>query len=157
MESALLQGLSSVTNVDDDLIEFLRDAYGDEVNTDFFLVEFLVLSEMLSGESVSCFKDIYKGIKKYTKAEWELIPNIIHVVKLLLINPTSCTPERSFSTARSLKTWLRSTIKNLCFNSLALLNIHKDLTDDLAEIGNDFVALQMDRYKRFGRFVKADF
>ena len=53
--------------MDDNLIEFLRDAYGDEVNTDSFLVEFHVLSEMLSGKSVSCFKDIYKGIKNTPK------------------------------------------------------------------------------------------
>ena len=90
-------------------------------------------------EKVSCFKDIYKGIIKYPKAESEPKPNVINVLKLLLINPaTYWTLEWSFSTAHCLKTWLRSTMKNLRFNSLALLNIYKDLTGGsyLAEFGN---------------------
>ena len=42
---------------------------------------------------------------------------------------TSAIAERLFSAMRRLKTWLRSTMKQKRFNSLAILSTHKDLTD----------------------------
>ena len=43
------------------------------------------------------FKDVYQKVKGCPKEERELMPHIVHAIKLLLINPaTSCTPERSF-------------------------------------------------------------
>ena len=84
------------------------------------------------------------------------IPLLYHTKPLLLVNPaTSCTPERSFSTACRLKTWLRATMKSKRFNSLAILNIHKDLTDklDLKDIGNEFVSAREGRLEYFGKFV----
>ena len=81
---------------------------------------------------LSSFFDIYNEMKGCPKSKQGLIPNTVHVIKLLLVNPaTTCTPERSFSTARRLKTWLRSTMKSKRFNSLGILNIHKDLTDQI--------------------------
>ena len=69
------------------------------------------------------------------------------------------TAERSFSTARRLKTWLRSSMTNQRFNSLAILNTHKTFTDklDLCKIGNDFASKYDERYNQFGRFTEADF
>ena len=84
------------------------------------------------------------------------MPDIIHAIKLLLVNPsTPCTPERSFSTARRLKTWLRATMKSKRFNSLAVLHIHKDLTDmlNLKDIGIEFVSAREGRRDYFGKFV----
>ena len=84
------------------------------------------------------------------------MPNIIHANKLFLVNhATSCTPERSFSTARRLKTWLHATTKSKRLNSLVILNIHKDLTDnlDLKDIGNEFVSAREGRLEHFGKFV----
>ena len=84
------------------------------------------------------------------------MPNIIHAIKLFLVNPAaSCTPERLFSTACCLETWLRETTKSKRFNSLAILNIHKDLTDklDLKDIGSEFVSAREGRLEYFGKFV----
>ena len=65
-------------------------------------------------------------MKGCPRREQGLITNVIHVIKLLLVNPaTSCTPEQSFSTALSLKSCLRATMKGKRFNSLAILNTHK--------------------------------
>ncbi|XP_028044471.1 zinc finger MYM-type protein 1-like, partial [Rhopalosiphum maidis] len=44
------------------------------------------------------------------------------------------TAERSFSTLRRLKTWLRSTIGEERLNGLALLHIHKDIPIDIENI-----------------------
>ena len=53
------------------------------------------------------------------------------------MNPaTSCSPERYFSIARRLKSWLLPTMTGQRFNGLALLNVLKECTDqlDLMEI-----------------------
>ena len=81
------------------------------------------------------------------------------VIQLLLVNPsTSETPERSFSLTRWIKAWLRSSMKQLWFNAMAVLHAHKNLMDqlDLVHVGNDFVSLSETRYRYFGTFVKPD-
>ena len=52
---------------------------------------------------------------------------------------TSATPERSFSLARRLKTWLRSTMSQKRFNSLAVLLFQKEITDEnfLVDVANE--------------------
>ena len=59
-----------------------------------------------------------------------MINEVISVCKLLLVNPaTSASGERSFSTARRLKTWLRSTMTQERFSNLTILNSHKERTE----------------------------
>ena len=53
--------------------------------------------------------------------------------------PTA-TSERSFSSMRRLKTYLRSSIGNERMTGLALLSIHKDRQMDREKVMNDFVA-----------------
>lgn len=81
----------------------------------------------------------YSYIRKKNEiknAEKSLIPNVFAFF----------ASERSFSTTKHLKTWLRSTMTNRCFNSQGLLNVHKDLTEklDFAEVGNEFTSLNED-------------
>ena len=55
------------------------------------------------------FDDIIVKIKELPNPERELIKEVIALCKLILVNPaTSAAGERSFPTARRLKTWLRS-------------------------------------------------
>lgn len=153
-ENLLLEAINQTAN-DNMMHESILDIYKDEVDLDLVRVEANVLRTVLGDEKVVCFKDIHRAVKECSVATRDLMPNIVHVVKLLLINPvTSCTPERSFSTARRLKTWLRSTMKSRRFNSLSLLHVHKDLTDklDLNEAGNEFVEARENRYNIFGKF-----
>lgn len=44
---------------------------------------------------------------------------------LICLPPTTCTIERSFSTLRRVKTWLRSTISKDRLNDLCMLSIHR--------------------------------
>ena len=52
---------------------------------------------------------------------------------------TSATPDGSFSLARRLKTWLRSTMNQKLFNSLAVLSFQKEITDEifLVDVANE--------------------
>ena len=133
----------------------ISEIYGDDIDLTAFKVESNVPRTILKTKPVS-FRDVYKEIKSCAKREPGLIPNIVHTIKLLLVNPaTSCTPERSFSTARRLKTWLRATMKSKRFNSLAVLHIHKEMMDgiDLIEVGNEFVPAREGRQNYFGKFT----
>ena len=51
---------------------------------------------------------------------------------------TASEPERSFSTLRRLKSWLRSSMSEDRLNSLALLNVHKEIEINIADIINKF-------------------
>ena len=60
---------------------------------------------------------------------------------MLTTGATSATPKRTFSLARRVKTWLRSSMTQKRFNALAMLYSPKDIVDKLSlvAIDNDFV------------------
>ena len=71
----------------------------------------------------------------------DIYPNVCILLTILGTLPGStATSERSFSTMRHLKTYLRSSIGNERMTGLALLSIHKDRQIDREKIMNDFVA-----------------
>ena len=89
------------------------------------------LKVILNGNIVECFDDILKCVKGQ-QHQLMMMPNIVNLLKLLLVNPaTSATAARSFSLARSLKTWMRSTMLPGRLNAIAILHEHKPLTDRL--------------------------
>ena len=54
-------------------------------------------------------------------------PNILSILLLLLTLPVgTCSCERSFSSLRRLKTWLRTTMTEKRLNALALMSIHSE-------------------------------
>jgi len=56
-----------------------------------------------------------------------LFPNVYKLLKIVCILPvTTCTSERSFSSLRRLKTYLRSTMAENRLNGLAMLSIHRE-------------------------------
>ena len=64
------------------------------------------------------------------------------MVKLVKIFMITTTAERSFSSLRRLKNYLRSTMTQCRLNNILLLHCHKEMTDaiDLAAIAQDFIA-----------------
>lgn len=69
----------------------------------------------------------------------EFFPNIKTILQIFCIIPvTTSKPEQSFSTLRRLKTWLRSSMSENRLNGLALLNVHKEIEIDIADIVNKF-------------------
>ena len=71
----------------------------------------------------------------------DIYPNVYILLTILGTLPVStATSERSFSTMRRLKTYLRSSIGNERMAGLALLSIYKDRQIDREKIMNDFVA-----------------
>ena len=69
-----------------------------------------------------------KHFQHLSSAEKELLCEVVHVLKNILVMPsTNCTSERSFSALRRLKTYLRSTMsQERLNNSLMVSHVHKD-------------------------------
>ena len=134
--------------------------YQDEFDVTALPAELCVLRIMCGVEKISHFQDVKNAIiTRNPPTERSLIANIIKLMKLALVaGATSATPERTFSLARRLKTWLRSTMTQKRFNSLSILSFHKDLTDKLSlvDVANEFVESKPARKNIFGKFVKDD-
>ena len=84
-----------------------------------------------------------------------LLSEINKAVKLYFTFPvTSATAERSFSSLRKIKTFLRSTMTPCRLNNLFILYIHTAKTDDLdlLTIARDFVSVNSRRLNYFGSF-----
>ena len=76
----------------------------------------------------------------------EIFPLVSTLFKLLATLPVSnATPERSFSTLRRIKTWLRSTKGESRLVGLALLNIHKDIEVSVEKIIDRFAKMKKRR------------
>ena len=74
-------------------------------------------------------------------------------------NPaTSASGERSFSTGRRIKSWLRAKMSQKHFNHVALLNTHETRTDNLrlVNVANEFTARNENRKRNVGTFTVQD-
>ena len=73
-----------------------------------------------------CVDDYAKILTKMSPEVRRMFAHVEALVRLLLVNPaSSASAERSFSTLRRLKTYLRSTIGQARLNHAALCQIHK--------------------------------
>ena len=158
LESLLLKCLNSKDY--DDELAYITATYGDDIDVSVLSSQMSIFKLFMENVECICFEDILRHIQKLSESEKSLISEIVVICKLLQINPaTSSTGERSFSTARRLKTWLRSTMSQQRFNSLAVLNTHKLRTDNLClhRVANDFVSNSSRRRTRFGVFSDVHF
>ena len=157
IEALLLKNLT-INTVEDEMHKLKSDFPGD---FDSFLLESqLPLFKILLGDdNFNCFDDILDKVKILPKEQLSMISDVIKIIKLILVNPaTTASGERSFSAARRLKTWLRSTMKQERFNSVGILHAHKYLTEsvDLISISNQFIAMNDNRKRNFGYFSLKD-
>ena len=96
---------------------------------------------MSTGQPLESFNNVVELLKR-EEVFRELVPGLTNLVKIMLKLPAStCTAERSFSGLRSLKSYLRSGMKQQRFNSLAIMNVHMKETKALsiATLVDDFV------------------
>jgi len=73
---------------------------------------------------------------------------------MLLCPESSCAAERSFSSLRRLKNWLRSTTKQQRLNAVVVCHVNKDIVDSLnvSELASDFAKRSNIRTGLFGVF-----
>lgn len=84
-----------------------------------------------------------------------LFDEVVKLLKLFRVMPvTSATAERTFSTLRRLKTYLRSVMSQDRLNNLAILHVHKNHTDNinLVDIAEEFIHRKDNRFTTFGSY-----
>jgi hypothetical protein len=99
-------------------------------------------------------------VEAFVVDKQDLIDNVTRTRKLVHVNPaTSATGKRSFSTARIVKTWLRSQMLQARFNHLSILNTDKKRLDSicLVSVANAFVSLNDNGKRTFKEFTVADY
>ena len=114
----------------------MEKLYNDDVNISVLTAQMEILQVLLKDGDYFCFDDIIVKIKELPNPEREMIKEVITLCKLILVNPsTSAAGERSFSTARRLKAWLRSRMnQERSVSNLTVLSVHKERTDRLSTI-----------------------
>ena len=141
-------------------LHFPGTNYGEDVDDRALNVQLGIYKVLKKDGAFTCLDDILVKIKELNEAEKCMISEIITLCNLLLVNPaTSGAGERSFSSARRLKTRLGSTMTQTRFSNryLTILNTHKQRTDKLylIDVANEFSALNENRKSNFGTFRKS--
>ena len=103
--------------------------------------------------------EVLEKFRSLSPARKNLLSELIKVVKFLLVMPaTNAISERSFSSLKRVKTYLRATMKENRLNHLMTLHVHKFRNDELnlTSIGNIFTNQHDDRKNIFGEFKEKD-
>ena len=100
-------------------------------------------------------KDVVSNILSFTSTCC-LFSEVLKLSRLMYVLPaTTATAERSFSSLRRLKTYLRTTMSSQRLNHLMILHVHKDSTEklDLHEISSLFISRNERRQNVFGNGI----
>ena len=148
--------------VKDDISMELKDLevdFGGDFNAIQLESELHFLPTIFGHSLPTDFREICEHLQNIEREKRPMIRNIWKIVRIVLTSgATSATPERSFSMQRRIKTWIRSTMGQKRYNSLAILNTHTAEVDQLSliEVAERFVSGQERRRNVFGKFSEKD-
>jgi len=121
--------LISNENYDNQGIKDLSEFYSNDIDQEVFEVEVKLWRTHLQKLSVHGLLDALDKCNK------DLFPNVFKLLQIFATLPvTSCEPERSFSTLKRIKTYLRNSVGQLRLNGLAALNIHREVDVEVEEV-----------------------
>ena len=99
-------------------------------------------------------RDCIQALQKMSATQKELLSEVCKLARLILVMPaTNASSERSFSSMRRLKTYLRNTMCQSRLNHVMLLNIHQEKLDALSmdDIAEEFIQGNDHRLRLLGR------
>ena len=161
---AIEKTLLNSANTGDSHISEEVKLYSKEINIERLKIQLQMLPELIRTYNE---KNLSMSIKKVTNlrtlcelmcdvsSSKSLLCEVFNLLHIALTIPvTSATAERTFSTLRRLKTFLRSSMTQQRLNHVMLLNIHIERTDNinLTLIAKEFVAVNERRCSFFGKF-----
>ena len=140
-------------SIDPELQSYLKDDFDlDRLRTQLSLVKDMVHNAEVRVTSVTNVRTISNAMNTSCVYK-KMLNEIDKLLKLYYTFPvTTATSERSFSSLRRLKTFLRTTMTECRLNNLFLLYVHKSVPLNLTCIAKDFVAVNSRRMKYFGKF-----
>lgn len=113
----------------------LLDVYGKFVDENKVYTEYEIWQQTWKNSDEKP-KSIITALEKCKK---QLFPNIHTLLRICATLPiTTASGERSFSTLKRLKTYLRSTMSEERLSSLALINVHKEIEIAPEDVINKF-------------------
>ena len=87
-------------------------------------IQLEMFKQTYKAESLHEAKVSYRSTEHSVRS---LFPQVLVLLKLLLVCPvSSCECERSFSTLRRLKTWLRATMTQRRLNHISICHVHQE-------------------------------
>lgn len=140
-----------------------KTMYAGDLGFDRLMIQLSMLPDLLRTAN----EQNHLGIKKVTSIRTvcelfnmcdfakTMMSEVDRLLRIYLTVPvTSATAERSFSSLRRLKNYLRSTMTQRRLNHVILLHVHKQRTDeiDLYQIARDFSFKNARRKQFFGNF-----
>ena len=131
--------------------------YGSDFSS-AFSVQLQTFLSLFEGEEMSnlTIANILIRAKEFSTAEKEFLSEVCRLIHLVLVMPaTNVVSERSFSSHRCIKTYLRSTMHQNRLNHLMIFYVHKHLTDalDIKSVAYEFVAGSKHRLTLFRKFL----
>ena len=137
----------------------------DQLKAELMLLEGIIsqrLPEVKTVTSIDTITDIYTILPNITIFSTEetdssqivmAMSNVVRLLQIYLLAPMSAASgERSFSSQRLVKTYLRSTMAAARYNNLIIMHVNKARTEelDLSLIAKDFVLKNERRVRFFG-------
>jgi len=146
----LLFPIAPLTEQQEKLIKNLAEFYANDVeNSSNVLAEVKIWHHQVFKLRVETNLKMVTVIEVISNCNIDLYPNVYKLLKILLTLPvTSCEAERSFSTLKRIKTYLRNSISASRLNGLAALNIHREIT-----VTTDDIIRELSEKKRRLDFV----
>lgn len=143
-------------------LDYVTKFYGSDFNAELLKTQLEVFSASQSSTppvKEIHLSDVLNFFTTMTSAQRDLLSEVCQVFQLLLVMPaTNAVSERSFSSLRRVKTYLRSTMAQDRLNHIMTLHVHRDLTDQLSLIdsANKFIFGSEHRSNIFGKFLQSD-
>ena len=145
-----------------DELEFITNFYGDDLDRATLKAQLVIFSTTMMERKCDrkyALSDIITYFKECTPANQTLLSEVCTLMRLLLVMPaTNATSERSFSTLRRIKSYLRSTMSQERVNHLMILHVYREITDqlDVIKVANSFISGHEHRQNIFGSFKSTD-
>jgi hypothetical protein len=128
--------------VSEEQLRVLLEHFRDDIDFRRLPAQLQVLANISTPSPVSQLLHAVKAVSRIGDGERGLIPDVMVLLKLCLMLPAStASAERSFSTLRRIKSYLRGTISQERLNHLMVLNTYKEKVDKLdeAELVKSFI------------------
>ena len=150
VEQLLLQAASAGRILDENLKETCKH-FGDDFDHLRLKNQLAILHDLV-GLVNPTLQDIQKAILALDTTSC-LFSEVLKLIKMLYVIPAStASAERSFSSLRRLKTYLRNSMTSQRLNHMMVLYAHKELTDqlDLRRVASEFISSNERRKHVFG-------
>ena len=150
IEQWLVQSASG--KVSDEILREIVEFYNDDFNQNLLEVQGQTFAQEFLCSDVT-LPDIISKAREFSPGKRVFYSEIIKLVKPLLVMPASnASSERSFSSLRFIKSYLRNSMGQERLNNLLLLYIHSEDTGALSikAIADEFVETKEGRGCYFG-------